>query len=185
MKTQILLLSLMMPSLAMAAVQKLSASGGQVEFLAVGKPSFIKINGTGSAATGTASLDGDKVQGNFSFDLTTLNTKIAKRDEHMKEKYLQVDKFPKATLELKSVKPIAGWSVKKPKLDEADFEGVLTLHGQTQPVKGKFSISDKSAVDVAFKIKLTDFKVDIPSFAGITVADEVEVKVKIDKLGAI
>ena len=185
MKTKILAILVVMPSLAMAAIQKISPSGGQVEFLAIGKPSFIKIHGTGSAASGTASLEGDKVQGTFEFALSSLKTGIEKRDEHMKTKYLEVEKFPQAKLELKSVKPFLGWSIQKPKLDQADFEGILTLHGQSQPVKGTFSINDKSGVDVSFKIKLTDFKVDIPSFAGVTVADDVEITVKIDKLGVL
>lgn len=185
MKVKLFALLLLTPSFGSAAIQKLAPAGGQVEFLAVGNPSFIKIHGKGSAATGNVSLDGENVNGSFAFELGTLDTGIATRDEHMKTKYLEVKKFPKAILELKSIKAVAGWTLQKPKLSDADFEGILTLHGQSQPVKGKFSIDDKSSVDVTFKIKLTDYKVSIPSFAGITVADEVEVTVKIDKLGAI
>jgi polyisoprenoid-binding protein YceI len=170
---------------AFAAIQKIKADGGTVEFLAIGKPSFIKIHGKGTPSKGTISVDGEKITGNLEFDVTSLDTEITKRNEHMKEKYLEVGKYPKATLELKSAKPLKGWSLAKPELKDADFEGVLTLHGTSQPVKGKFSITDKSAANVLFKIKLTDYKIDIPSFAGVTVADDVEITVKIDKLGAI
>jgi polyisoprenoid-binding protein YceI len=170
---------------AFAAIQKIQATGGEVDFLAIGKPSFIKIHGTGAPSKGTISLDGEKISSELEFDLDSLNTGISKRDEHMKTKYLETSKYPQAKLELKSVTPLKGWSLQKPDLKDAEFEGILTLHGQSQPVKGKFSINDKLAADVSFKIKLSDFKVDIPTFAGVTVADDVEINVKIDKLGAL
>lgn len=176
---------LFIPSISMAAVQKLSPSGGDVEFLAITKPSFIKVHGTGAPASGQIIWDGDKVEGKFNFDLASLDTGMSMRNAHMKNKYLQVEKFPKATLELKSVQPLASWSLNHPKVADADFEGVMTLHGESQPVKGKFSIDDKGAVEVNFKVKLTDFKIEQPSFAGVTVQNDVDVTVKIDQLKAI
>lgn len=185
MKNKWLIFLLMTPPFATAAVQKFSPAGGTVEFLAIGKPSFIKIHGTGAATDGSLALDGDQIKGTFSFELASLNTGIATRDEHMKNKYLEVEKYPQAQLELKSVKPLTGWSLAHPQLSKAEFDGVLTLHGQSQPVKGQVSIDDHGAVDVQFKIKLTDFKVDIPTFAGVHVADDVDVNVKIEKLKAL
>src|ERR1700743_1526023 len=67
---------------------------GTVTFLAVGKPSAIKINGTGEAAKGSLTLAADnKASGVLTFNLKSLNTGIDLRDKHMKEKYLQVDQF--------------------------------------------------------------------------------------------
>lgn len=173
---------LALPLSAWSAVQNISAQGGEVDFLAVGKPSFIKIHGVGGAPTGQLSLDGSKVDGKFEFDVGSLGTGIETRDDHMKKKYLEVEKYPKASLALQSASPVTGWSVSKPKLSDADFSGVLTLHGVSNPVTGKFNVSDSGKVEVAFKVKLTDFGVAIPTFAGITVADEVEIQVKIDRL---
>jgi polyisoprenoid-binding protein YceI len=169
---------------AFAAVQNLTSNGGAVEFLAIGKPSFIKINGKGSPPTGTLALDGEKVSGKFEFDLTSLDTGMATRNDHMKTKYLEVGKFPKASLEVTSVKSLKGWSLKTPKLDQDSFEGSLTLHGVTKPVSGRFTVSDKGHVDAKFKLKMTDYNVAIPSFAGVTVTDEVEVTVQLEKLDA-
>jgi polyisoprenoid-binding protein YceI len=169
---------------AFAAVQSISAKGGDVEFLAIGKPSFIKIHGKGSAAAGKLTVEGEKVSGQFEFELNSLGTGIETRDNHMKNKYLEVGKFPKAALELKSATPIKGWSLKKPAVKDAEFNGVLTLHGVSKPVTGKFQVTDSGGVSVDFKVKLTDYDVAIPQFAGITVADEVEITVKIDKLDA-
>lgn len=184
MKTMILA-AIFTSTAAFAAIQKIQPTGGGVEFLAIGKPQFIKIHGKGTPSKGTISLDGEKISGNLEFDVSSLDTEIPKRNEHMKEKYLEVGKYPKATLELKSAKPLKGWSLAKPELKDADFEGELTLHGTKKPVQGKFTITDKSAASVTFKVKLSDYKIDIPSYLGVTVAEDVEVTVKIDKLGAI
>lgn len=162
--------------------QSLSAKGGSVEFLAIGKPSFIKIRGAGSAASGAVTVDGDKATGKFAFDMGTLDTGIEKRNEHMKEKYLETPKFPKSELEIASTSALKGWSKTNPKISDADFNGNLTLHGVTKPVTGKFSVTDSRASEVHFKVKLSDYAITIPSFSGITVADEVEITVKIDKL---
>lgn len=185
MKKSILIVALVtLGTPVFAAVQSIAAKGGGVEFLAIGKPSFIKIHGKGSAATGKLNVEGEKVSGQFEFELNSLATGIETRDDHMKNKYLEVGKFPKAALDLKSASPLAGWSLKKPAVKDAEFNGTLTLHGVSKPVTGKFQVSDTGGVSVDFKVKLTDYGVAIPQFAGITVADEVEITVKIDKLDA-
>jgi hypothetical protein len=74
--------------------------------------------------------------------------------------------------------------LQNPVVKEDTFEGLLTLHGVTKPVSGKFSISDQRAVEASFSVKLIDFAVAIPTFAGVTVADNVEVNVKIGNLTA-
>ena len=170
---------------AWSAVQTLSAKGGLVEILALGRPSFVKIQGTGSAPTGQIYLDGDKVKGEFEFDLGSLDTGIQMRNEHMKNKYLEVERYPKAQLVIQSVNSPSGWSIQKPKISAAEFEGQLTLHGVTSPVKGTFSMGDDRDVSAEFNVKLSDFQVVVPSFAGITVKDEVAIKVKIKQMALL
>lgn len=165
-----------------AMVQNLSAKGGSVEFLAIGKPSFIRIHGVGSSATGQIAVENEKAQGKFAFDLGSLNTGIETRNEHMKTKYLETPKYPKAELEVTGTSALKDWTPQNPKIAEAEFDGMLTLHGVTKPIKGNFSVSGSGAADIHFKVKLSDYAVSVPVFAGITVADEVEITVKIDKL---
>lgn len=169
-------------SQSMAAVYKALPEGGNVEILAIGKPQFIKIQGKGSAPTGELVISGNKVTGNMKFELSTIDTGIPMRNDHMKEKYLQVKDHPTATLELTDVKLAKDWDPAKPKLDKSDFTGTLTLHGQKQPVNGTFTVGDKKDVSAKFKVKLTDYKIDIPSYLGATVANEVEVTVNIAQL---
>lgn len=167
---------------AFANVRSFSASEGAVEFVAIGKPSFIKIHGKGTPAHGTLQLDGGKTRGEFDFELTTLATGIETRDDHMKNKYLEVGKFPRAHLEIESAQIDDGWTLTHPLLKEKEFRGQLTLHGVTRPTSGQFSINDQHEVEAQFKVKLKDYQIDIPSFAGITVSDEVEVHVKFGKV---
>lgn len=157
-----------------AAPEKLVPAGGEVKMTVIGKPSLIKINGKGEAPTGELKITDGKVNGEFKFDLSTLDTGIELRDEHMRDKYLQVNEHPEATLKIKDLE-------QKP---SGEFKGELTLHGVTKPVTGQFKMGDKKSVEAAFKIKLSDYQIDIPKYMGITVADEVDVKVNIAALEA-
>ena len=69
--------------------------------------------------------------------LAGLQTGIALRDKHMREKYLEVEKYPDAVLEL----PWSG--VKLPEdgqTVEATAPGKMTLHGKTKDVQVKYRI---------------------------------------------
>jgi polyisoprenoid-binding protein YceI len=154
---------------------QLSSDGQRVEFLAVGRPSLIKIRGTSTRELqAQLSVSNGTVSGTFQFKLETLDTGIGKRDEHMKDKYLEVSKHPMATLQIQPVALTPG--------SEKPFEGTLELHGVKKPVSGKVVFTESSTAkaygaDANFVIKLQDFAIDIPRFAGITVADEVQIQV--------
>jgi polyisoprenoid-binding protein YceI len=157
------------------------ANKGQVSFVAVGKPSFLKINAKGSAATGALQLNQGAVSGNLEFDLTTLQSGISLRDEHMKEKYLEVGKYPKATLAIDKLAVPASF-LASGTAATIPFEGTLTLHGVSKKVSGQADLSKVGSEMIAlanFPLKLSDFKIDVPKYAGITVADEVKVNAEV------
>lgn len=161
------------------------SSGASVEFDAVGKPSMISIKGTGAKTTGKLELKEGNAVGEFIVDLNSFTTDMETRDEHMKENYLETKKpgFDKAILKIdqkdlaEKVLPVKGkWSPK-------NMKGLLTLHGVTKevPLTADLELSEANAKGkVKFKIKLQDYAIEIPSFAGITVADEVSAEVNID-----
>lgn len=184
MKNIFLVIALLSGGWAKAVVAPLVPQGGAVEVLAIGKPSFIKIRGQGRPAEGRVAFDAGKLSGQFKFELASIDTGIGLRNEHMKDKYLEVQKFPTANLELKDVALPSEWSLEKAKTDELPFVGSLNLHGVTREVSGKFHVTEAAAVVAEFKIKLTDFAIQIPEYMGIKVADEVSVKVKIDRVQA-
>src|SRR4051812_34300287 len=81
----------------------LGAGSGTVEFNATGRPSALVINGKGAAPKGKVAVNGTSVTGSANFDLTSLDTGINLRNDHMKNKYLEVSKYPQATLTIQKL----------------------------------------------------------------------------------
>ena len=95
---------LLIPTLSFASVKvDLSQAPSGVEFLAVGKPSALKINGTGGKLAGTIEVDGTEIKGRILVKINDFSTGISLRDQHMKEKYLETEKFSDAWLEIKKI----------------------------------------------------------------------------------
>ena len=164
---------------AVAAPQNLKVESGSTKFLAVGRPSFLKIRGEGKGPSGDLVYDKGNVSGSLDVDMTSFTTGIEMRDHHMKEKYLEVGKFPKATLAVKSLQLPDLASLPK----DAPFQGDLTLHGVTLPVKGSLHIAsvknkaDAYSFNAKFPVKITEYKIAIPSYGSIKVAEDVDVEV--------
>lgn len=174
-KYKTLFLSIFMGFTAHAAVYKISSEKGKVAFLAKGKPALISIKGEGVGASGELHEENGLISGEIEFELKSLKTGIDLRDEHLKNKYLEVDKFPTAKVTISSLKlPV--------KINDSfKFSGVLNLHGVSQPIEGSAEVSGAASaqfIKSEFKINLSQFKIDIPSFKGITVAEEVLVKIE-------
>lgn len=155
---------------------------GSVTFQAVGKPSAIKINGTGEATKGNLALGADKkVAGVLTFDLKSLTTGIDMRDHHMKEKYLEVEKFPTAQLTIKDLAvPDSLLNSTAAEAKDLAFTGKLKLKGVEKDVKGVAQIKRDGAnlqLTANFSIQIEDFGIDIPKYLGITVANEVKIEV--------
>lgn len=162
-----------------AAIKLVDLSKGEsrIEFLAIGKPSMLKIRGKGGPLTGKVSVKDLLVSGIIDVDLNSFDTGINLRNTHMKEKYLQTGQYPKAQLTMGKVALPADW-LTKGKLDAVPFEGILKLRGVEKPVAGTMSLASiNNAVDgnAKFKFKISDFGIEVPSYAGIKVTDEVEV----------
>ena len=156
---------------------------GQVDFVAVGKPSMIKIKGHSTDALANLKLEANKLSGEIKLNLDNLKTGIDMRDEHMKAKYLQTKNYPSASLVIKDMTMPAGWSLTHVAATDVPFTGVLKLHGVEKPVQGTYTIENNNLNPVAkFDIKLSDFKIDIPEYLGVKVADNVNVQVQLDQL---
>lgn len=170
-------------SLALAArkIEFNSDNSGAVTFIAVGKPSAIKINGTGGPAKGNLNVTGNTVSGVLTFDLQTLKTGIELRDKHMKEKYLQVSEYPQAQLTLTDLQiPPMIFADKNANAQKVPFKGKLKLKNEEHEVNGEADLKrsgDKINVTTDFSIKLDQFGVEIPKYLGVTVASDVKIHV--------
>ncbi|NJL23879.1 MAG: YceI family protein [Calothrix sp. SM1_5_4] len=156
-----------------AATYRFNPDKGDVSFLAKGKPALISIKGSGEGLSGQLTERAGKLSGVIQFELKKLKTGIELRDQHLKDKYLEVAKHPQAELKIDEI------NAPKPG-EKFAFEGTLSLHGASQTVRGeaKFTANGNvSTVSAEFPIKLSQFGIPVPSFQGITVAEDVTVKV--------
>jgi polyisoprenoid-binding protein YceI len=159
----------------------LNPEQGSVEFLAIGRPSALKIRGTAKGAEGVFEVNGANATGEAKFLLQGLDTGIAMRTQHMKDKYLEVGKFPEARLKLVKLTLPMDSAKNEIKAEAAPFEGTLLLHGVEKPVAGKVTLlqqGDKVSADAAFTLKISDHGIAKPGYAGITMAEDVDVTVK-------
>jgi polyisoprenoid-binding protein YceI len=157
-------------------------TSGKVTFTAIGKPGFLRVNGRGAVPGGIFTLNGNKglAAAEISVKLDAFETGIAMRDRHMKEIYLETGKFPEAKLVVSPV-TFAGDAIP----ESLDLKGDLTLHGKSLPVTARTKIKtngDQMEIESAFDLKLSDFGIAIPEYAGVTVADTVKVDVTISAI---
>lgn len=107
--------------------------------------------------------------------LQNLTTGLALRDKHMKEKHLEVGKYPEAVLKV----PRASLQLPAENgTKEGNVQGSLSLHGVTKSVPFRFKVVRNGQhvnVDGGFRINITDFKIEVPSYMGVTVKPNVDV----------
>ena len=109
--------------------------------------------------------------------LASLDTGIALRNRHLREKYLQVDKYPTAVLTVARSAlefPAPGANVTR------SAPGTLTLHGVTKPVMFKYTAQHagaENAVHGSVHVNINDFGIPTPSFLGVSVKSDTEVAV--------
>lgn len=141
-------------------------AAGKCEFYAKASIGVLEFTGTGCTIEGKPKHEGGKVSGEFTVDLSKLDAGV--RTDHMRDKYLEVGKFPKAALKLDPM-PEAGGA----------FTGKLTLHGVEKPISGK---ADKTSTGYAFKFDVNspDFGIAEASYKGITIAKTIAVSGTID-----
>jgi polyisoprenoid-binding protein YceI len=163
---------------AHADLKTMNIDSGSTKFLAVGKPSLMKIRGEGPGPKGSITIKDGVASGQMEVELGGFTTHIDMRDDHMKNKYLEVGKYPKAVLEVTEAKIPAMSELPK----EVPFKGNLTLHGEKQPITdGTVMLTkdgDKIKFDAKFKTTITGHKIPVPSYAGIKVAESVDVEVE-------
>lgn len=139
----------------------------KVTFLTKGTPGFLSIEGVGGHLHGKLEIEGDYVSGEFFVPLKDFDTDIDLRNKHMREKYLEVEKYPNASL-LMDKMPIQA---------QGNFEGLLMIKTDRKRVKGSYTYKD-GLVNAKLVVNVKDFpSIGIPSFAGVTAADDVTINV--------
>ena len=114
------------------------------------------------------------------FSIPIKNFEFAKSlmKEHFNEKYLESEKYPKATFQGK----LQGFDLYSQEVQTVVAQGKLTLHGVTKVVEIPGTLEIKSDQIIArsqFKIRLEDYKVSIPQLLWTNIAEEVEVTIQV------
>jgi polyisoprenoid-binding protein YceI len=120
------------------------------------------------------------LDGEVSVDLATIDTGIGLRNQHLREKYLEIAKgpsFEKAVLTQIHLRDAgdAGF------VGRTAFSGTLLLHGTRREVAGTAEIRRHGAgarVEATFPLTLTAFGIEPPEYLGVGVADRVLVTVR-------
>jgi len=128
------------------------------------------LHGSGS---GPSSLDGD-----LTVDLTTLDTGIGLRNDHLRGEYLEVGRgegFDKAVLS----------EIHLAEVDSASFQGRTTftgtflVHGTKHTIVGRAEIRREGTsvrVDATFPLTIADYGIPKPQYLGVGVKEQVEVR---------
>jgi polyisoprenoid-binding protein YceI len=96
------------------------------------------IHGASSGLSGTLTLAEEawaSGAGRIRIDLTGFTTGLSLRDEDLRDQFFQVDKFPEATLILTGIERVTVAALTLDADAQADAVGMLSLHGQTKPVR--------------------------------------------------
>ncbi len=141
---------------------------GPVEWNGASAKGNVHVKGVGGVATGSVELEDGKASGTFECMLAAFDTDIAKRNEHMRDKYLETSKFPKAVLVLDPVAVSEAFA----------WTGKLTLKDQTKPVKGKATWKG-GELWAEFVVDLNDFPaIGAPTWQGVFIDKDITVSVK-------
>jgi polyisoprenoid-binding protein YceI len=151
---------------------QIAIAESSVKWEGTGSPGFLSIEGKGGKVKGAIKTDKDgKVSGTFDFDLSTLDSGIELRNDHMKNKYLEIKKFPTASLVLNpTVMPKQGYF---------NWTGSLTLHGVTNKVGGVAFLEGKQ-IEAKFSIETPDYKIKKATYMGVGLDDKINIVVLID-----
>ncbi len=102
--------------------------------------------------------------------------KVALMEEHFNENYAESDKFPKAKFSGK----IEGYTQDtSDKVQNTIIKGTLTFHGVSQKIETPATLQqnkERIKLSAQFKVKPSDFDVEIPSVVSNKLAKEIDIQ---------
>jgi polyisoprenoid-binding protein YceI len=119
--------------------------------------------------------------GDLSVDLKTLDTGIGLRNEHLREKYLEVGRgqgFERAVLSEIRLGDVDPGSFQ----GKTSFTGTILLHGVKKTACGQAEVHRDGRsirVDASFPVSVSDFGIPKPQYLGVGVKNEVKVVVSL------
>lgn len=159
--------ALLVPSVALAGLRVESGvAKPDIRFKANGEPGALDID----ARTNDCSVDDDGTTLTFTVPLANIKTGIDLRDEHMRDKFLQVGTYPNATLSFP--KANIAWPTELGARVKGTLEAQFTAHGATKPVSVTYDVSKTKQgwkASASFAYNTTDHGIAVPNYLGISV----------------
>lgn len=144
---------------------------GEAKFVARG-PAGWKIVGT----TKELSVKDDGKTLVVAVSLEHLTTGLGLRDRHMRDKYLEVARFPTAAIDVAR----SAVTIPKDKAVSGDATGVWKMHGKSKTIPFHYQAKragDRVEVSANAQLDFRDFGIAVPKFMGMTVKPNVTVNV--------
>jgi polyisoprenoid-binding protein YceI len=112
----------------------------------------------------------------FRVELGALETGIGLRDRHMRENYLETEKYPLAEYAGKLVQLTSNADSSI----NIKANGTFSIHGKSQPLTTDIYVTPQSngyQVRSSFHVMLEEFDIKIPKLAFLKVAEDIQVEV--------
>lgn len=155
------------------AAQYTVADGSTVEFLAHITGSTFTATTTSVSGGVETDESGTVTKGLILLKAADFSSGLSMRDSHMREKYLETDKFPLITLDLSGTKlPLNG-------IGQLDVDGSLEVKGVKKPVKLHVIVvdagGDRRKATSAFTVDISQYGIAQPKFAVVKMDTKVDI----------
>ncbi|MGE5496542.1 MAG: YceI family protein [Syntrophothermus sp.] len=104
-------------------------------------------------------------------DLRTIDTGIGLRNRHMRENYLETDKYPMAVFKGKLIRA----DQQQGGAYDVTAQGDMTIHGVTKPITVKGTLTPSEAggyrISSRFELKLPDYNIPVPQMMFLKISE--------------
>lgn len=152
------------------------ATGGKVHFFSA--TPMENIEAESKSMTGVLTTVTNKIL--FTVSMRTFKFEKSLMEEHFNEKYVESEKYPKATFK-GIINESLDWS--RDTTAQVTATGIFELHGVAKEIteKGTLKIvGDKINLVVVFNIALADYKIRIPKVVMMNIAEVIKVNMECD-----
>lgn len=113
----------------------------------------------------------------FEVELSTLDTGIGLRNRHMRDNYLETQKYPFAIL---SAKLVSVEKIAETNALQVQLTGTMEIHGQKKDMKITGVVTALAdggyRVNSGFRITLGDFKIKVPKLMFMKINEEIQIE---------
>ena len=178
----------LLPPRAAPAAEFHVKPGGQNKVVFVSTAAMEKFEGKTNKLEGLILVDpaklGDSVTVHLEVDMASLDTGIAKRNQHMRENHLETALYPKAIFDGATVSHAPGVGLASGAATGFDADGTFTLHGVSRRLRVHIDATYHPGADggsiefhTEFPVTLGDYRISRPEFLFLKLAETQDVRV--------